>query len=148
VWSSFFDDYIVLSTPALARSTELTASSLFTLLGWEYAKEGRKCVPFSVVCEALGVNFDLSQSGKGLCFVSNTESRVAELVTELEKTVTAGEILQSDAQRLRGRMQFADSQLYWRTGKRCSKALRDAACRRSTKLKDCDLLALRLFSSR
>ena len=147
VWSSFFDHYIVLSTPTLAKSTELTASSLFSLLGWDYAKEGRKCVPFSASCEALGVNFDLSQSGKGLCFVSNTQSRVAELVTELEKTVAAGEILQSDAQRFRGRMQFADSQLYGRTGKRCSKALRDAACRRATKLRDCDLLALQLFSA-
>ena len=26
-WSSFFDDYILLSTPALARSSELTASA-------------------------------------------------------------------------------------------------------------------------
>jgi len=147
VWSSFFDDYIVFSTPTLSKSTELTASSLFSLLGWDYAKEGRKCVPFSASCEALGVNFDLSQSSKGLCFVSNTQSRVEELVTELDRTIAAGKILQSEAQRLRGRMQFADSQLYGRTGKRCSKALREAACRRSTKLKDCDLLALQLFST-
>ena len=102
---------------------------------------------FQQSCEALGVKFDLSQSCSGICLVSNTESRVAELVAELDKTVVAREILQSDAQRLRGRMQFADSQLYGRTGKRCSKALRDAACRRSTKLKNCDVLALKLFAT-
>ena len=45
-WSSFFDDYIVFSTPSLARSSDLTAAALFSLLGWEYATEGRKSVLF------------------------------------------------------------------------------------------------------
>ena len=34
LWSSFFDDYIVFSPPALARSSELSAIALFKLLGW------------------------------------------------------------------------------------------------------------------
>jgi hypothetical protein len=72
---------------------------------------------------------------------------VTELVAELEKTVNAGEILQTEAQRLRGRMQFADSQLYGRTGKKCTKALREAASRRCTKLQDVDLRALKFFST-
>ena len=46
LWSSFFDDYIVLSPPSLVRSSELTAAALFRLLGWAFAEEGRKCVPF------------------------------------------------------------------------------------------------------
>jgi hypothetical protein len=33
VWSSFFDDYIVMSTPSLSKSTELTASLLFKNVG-------------------------------------------------------------------------------------------------------------------
>ena len=32
-WSSFFDDFIVLATPPLAKNTELTVSALFKLLG-------------------------------------------------------------------------------------------------------------------
>ena len=48
-WSSFFDDYIVFSTPDLARSPELTAAALFKLLGWLFAEEGRKCRPFDEV---------------------------------------------------------------------------------------------------
>ena len=37
VWSSFFDDYIVISTPSLSRAQELIASLLFKMLGWDYA---------------------------------------------------------------------------------------------------------------
>lgn len=36
-WSSFFDDYIVFSVPALAKSTELLVAALFNLLGWIFA---------------------------------------------------------------------------------------------------------------
>eukprot|EP00435_Cladocopium_sp_Y103_P014761 s3431_g3.t1 len=54
-WTSFFDDYIVFSTPLL-----------FPLLGWDYAKDGRKCMPFRETCEALGVLFDLTKSSQGL----------------------------------------------------------------------------------
>lgn len=85
VWSSFFDDYIVMSTPSLSKNTELTASLLFKMLGWDYATEGRKCMPVSNTCEALGVVIDLSHSKHGKCLISNTESRVTELVAELER---------------------------------------------------------------
>ena len=62
MWTSFYDDYIVFSPPELARSSEMTASALFELLGWDFAKEGRKCVPFGTSCEALGVVFNLENT--------------------------------------------------------------------------------------
>lgn len=58
LWPSFFDDCIVFSPPALARSSELSAAALFKLVGWIFAEEGRKCKHFSDTCEALGVIFD------------------------------------------------------------------------------------------
>lgn len=72
IWSSFFDDYIVLSQPDLAKSAELAAVSLFKLLGWAFAEEGRKCAPFGFDCEALGVVFNLRASGSGvLCCIQH-----------------------------------------------------------------------------
>ena len=106
--------------------------------------EGRKCVPFKSACEALGEIFNLI-SAKGICRVFNTAARVEELDAEIERVAAAGHIIQSEAQRLRGRMQFAEGQLYGRTGKRCIKTLKDSACRRQTKLLDHQILALRLF---
>lgn len=146
-WSSFFDDYIVFSPPALARSAELTAVSLFKLLGWIFAEDGRKCKPFSDRCEALGVIFDLSSSRDFICKISNTESRIAEISAEVHRLLDAGSITQVDAQKLRGRMQFAESQIYGRTGKRCIASLRDFSCRRRSKIADRDATFLKLFLS-
>lgn len=145
MWSSFFDDYIVMSQPALAKSSELAAASLFKLLGWAFAEEGRKCVPFSLECEALGVVFNLSESHSGLCAVYNTGARVLELTAEINRVLEQGHITQLEAQKIRGRMQFAESQLYGRTGKRCIGALRDFACRRRSKIQTKETSFLKLF---
>ena len=72
MWTSFHDDYIVFRATILARSTEVTAAALFKLLGWLFAEEGRKCFPFSSSCEALGILFDLANSGKFICRLANT----------------------------------------------------------------------------
>jgi hypothetical protein len=89
-WSSFFDDYIVFSPPSLAKSSELSAIALFKLLGWVFAEEGRKCKPFSDSCEALGVVFDLKDSGKFVRRISNTASRVEEISEEIRRLLETG----------------------------------------------------------
>ena len=146
-WSSFFDDYIVFSPPPLARSSELSAAALFKLLGWIFAEEGRKCMPFGETCEALGVIFDLSSSDQFICKVSNTASRVEEISGEIQRLLDTGFIMQAEAQKIRGRMQFAESQIYGRTGKRCIACLRDFASRRRTKISLRDATFLKLFLS-
>ena len=146
-WSSFFDDYIVFTTPELARSSELTASALFKLLGWLFAEEGRKCRPFDTSCEALGVVFDLSLSSQQVCKVTNTLSRVDEISTEIQRLLNSGFITQVEAQKLRGRMQFADSQIYGRTGKRCIACLKDFSGRRRNRISERNGMFLKLFLS-
>ena len=144
-WSSFFDDYIVFSTPPLAKNTELSVAALFNLLGWLFAQEGRKCMPFSAQCEALGVILDLSESLSGIAKVYNTKSRIEEIKAEIERILEKGWISQVEAQKLRGRMQFADAQVFGRTGKRCTRALRDFASRRRSKICQADATFLKLF---
>ena len=56
-------------------------SALFLLLGWKMSKN--KLLDFNTLCKVLGVQLDLRQSGDDLCFVTNTEERVGELVNEL-----------------------------------------------------------------
>lgn len=146
-WSSFFDDYIVFSPPPLARSSELSAIALFRLLGWIFAAEGRKCKPFGETCETLAVFFDLTASNRYVCKISNTASRVEEISGEIQRLLENGFIVQAEAQKLRGRMQFAESQVYGRTGKRCIACLRDFASRRRTKISMRDAIFLRLFLS-
>lgn len=146
-WSSFFDDYIVFSPPPLARSSELSAIALFRLLGWIFAEEGRKCKPFGETCEALGVFFDLTASNCYVCKISDTASRVEDISGEIQRLLEYGFIVQAETQKLRGRMQFAESQVYGRTGKRRIACLRDFASRRRTKISMRDAIFLRLFLS-
>ena len=147
LWSSFFDDYIVFSPPALARSSELSAIALFKLLGWLFVEDGRKCKPFASTCEALGVIFDLPESCNFTCKVTNTASRIEEACLEIQRVLSSGSISQVETQKLRGRMQFAESQIYGRTGKRCIACLKDFASRKRSRITQRDALFLKLFVS-
>lgn len=62
VWTSFYDDFITLSRPVLAGSTEKVVTAFFKLLGWIFAEEGEKTQPFDLQCSALGVLFNLEPS--------------------------------------------------------------------------------------
>ena len=145
MWSSFYDDYISFSQPCLAKNSEQTIVSIFNLTGWLFAQEGRKCQHYGPSCEALGVLFDLSNSVRGVAFIRNTPARVEELVADIRKVAEAPCLGSKQAQRLRGRMQFAESQLFGRTAKRCFKVLSDFAECKRTKLFEKDRLFLDCF---
>ena len=145
IWTSFYDDYISFSRPKLIGSTEKTMVALFKLLGWIFAEDSDKAQPFDLRCAALGVSFNLESAASGKALVCNTESRCTELCEELEKTIDEGKLLSKQAQRLRGRMQFAESQLYGRTGKRCLRVLADFAEGRRSVLTAKDIFFLRMF---
>ena len=61
-WSSYFDDYPCLSRIELARSTEYAMTSLFKLLGVQYAAEGKKATEFTGIFKMLGLQVDLATS--------------------------------------------------------------------------------------
>ena len=146
MWSNFYDDYVVWTTPCLSKSTSLAIESLFKLTGWIFAESGSKCVPFGKTCQALGIELDMSQSAHGVAYVRNTPNRVAELSEVINSVVCRGTIPRIEARRLRGRMQFAESQLFGRVGKRCLKALSDISDGVAKVLSDKDLFFLGLFS--
>ena len=104
-------------------------------------KDGSAC-PSALRVMCWGWFYDAS---KGVCKVSNTASRIAELKSEIDRILEKGWISQLDAQRLRGGMQFADAQIYGRIGKRCTKVLRDFATKRRSKIFPNDAHCLRLF---
>lgn len=100
-----------------------------------------------MTCLALGVVFDLSDFENFLCKVSNTDSRIEEVSAEIRRVLDAGSISQLEAHKLRGRMRFAESQIFGRTGKRCIGCLRDFSCRRRSRITTSDALFLKLFAS-
>ena len=63
-WSSFYDDFTLLSTRQLAPSAEASACFLLDLLCFEFDRDGDKAPPFQEVFSSLGVEFDLTDSSK------------------------------------------------------------------------------------
>lgn len=112
-WSAYFDDFLSLSEESSQKHTDMCIAALFSFLGWKLSEE--KLVPFDSVCKVLGVKLDLRSAQLGSVFVANTEDRAEELTTSLTEIMSSGYLSQKDGERLRGRLQFANAQLFGRS---------------------------------
>lgn len=121
-WSNFFDDFITLAREQESESVSVMVLQFFKLLGWAVS-DGEKDLPFAQVFKALGVQIDLSLWKEGKAKFANTEKRVSELVGTIEKILGSGNLPAAEALSLRGRMQFAHSQLWGRSSKLCLNAV-------------------------
>ena len=102
-------------------------------------------MPFDSLFDALGVSFDLNASSLGSVSVRNTAARVVELCNDLQEILDKGSLGAKQAQHLRGRMQFAEVQMFGRTGRRCLKVLNDFSEGHRQQLRAKDAFFLRLF---
>ena len=115
----YFDDYIVFERPALARRSDMCVTVLFAALGWDVAED--KDDSFSELGKVLGLETDLNEHRLGLVHFQNTESRRSELYEDIKPHLTKGILNPKEGARLRGRMLFAENQLF---GRRCLAAMR------------------------
>ena len=84
-WTSFFDDFTLLSKRLASNSAAIAAESLFDLLGIQFALDGKKAANWDTIVKTLGVQFDLKpENQKGVVLLGHTESRVQELKAVLE----------------------------------------------------------------
>eukprot|EP00438_Fugacium_kawagutii_P024944 Skav213201 [mRNA] locus=scaffold2826:375883:385109:- [translate_table: standard] len=120
-WSAYFDDFLSLSEKASSKHTDLCISAMFSFLGWKLSED--KLLPFDSVCKVLGVRLDLSNAKFGIVKVSNTPGRVEELVGELNHVIRENRLSRKDGEKLRGRLQFASSQLFGRSFRKYLKEL-------------------------
>ena len=123
LWSVYFDDFLCLARSSESKHVEFCVDSLFSLMGWRISKN--KLLDFNTLCKVLGLQLDLRLSGDKLCFFTNTEERVEELVRELDEPLrTKIKMLpRSEGEELRGRLQFASSQVFGRKFRRLLKVL-------------------------
>ena len=128
IWSCFFDDYVVFARDEHTNNTNQTVSLLFKLLGWRFAEEGEKAECFSREFGALGIRIILDDASRGLVKFTNTEKRASELVGTINGILQKGSMTVIEAQKLRGRMQFMDGQLFGRLGKLCMGEVTNHTC--------------------
>eukprot|EP00435_Cladocopium_sp_Y103_P016841 s3633_g4.t1 len=114
-WSAHFDDYSALTRTELAANTHWAITTLFELIGLDYAKEGPKAPPFSEVFKMLGLVVDLSKVADKMFEVGHTAERRDELVASLEDIARRKELSAKEAERIRGRMIFFECFVFGRT---------------------------------
>lgn len=56
----YYDDFPMLELRSNAGSARECSEQLLKLLGWQFAEEGRKALPFDEVFTVLGINVDLN----------------------------------------------------------------------------------------
>ena len=93
--TNFYDDFVLVSKPALSAGNSMEV--LFMLLGWEYARDGKKATSFATVCQALGVEFDFSRSEQRLLCIQNTEQRRLDLIQKISEVLSLGCLTKKEA---------------------------------------------------
>ena len=82
MWTSYFDDFLSITTKNLTRHTEICISTFFHLLGRDLSTD--KLVPYSECCKVLGVELALYRTPEGMLEVRNTPERAEELRTTIQ----------------------------------------------------------------
>ena len=115
VTTCYFDDYVVFSKESLSKNTELTFATLLDILGWKFDKSGDKAGTMSTAISPLGVEFCLGEAKAGIISVQNTAKRKKELASQISEALAAGKLSASAAASLKGRLGFAEGQLFGRS---------------------------------
>ena len=84
---------------------------------------GAKALPFDSEFPALGISIRLGRMAEGFVEFCNTEKRILELKETLESVLGPRKLNRPHALKLRGRLRFAASQLWGRSGQRCVQAI-------------------------
>eukprot|EP00435_Cladocopium_sp_Y103_P055201 s3147_g18.t1 len=111
-WSVYFDDYFLVAEVHEARQIDLAQKLLFLITGWQTSDE--KEGGFDAISRILGVQIDLQDAHLGSITISNVESRVRELTASIDEIVSRGSITAAEMKALRGRLVFAESQIFGR----------------------------------
>ncbi|CAE7582014.1 unnamed protein product [Symbiodinium sp. CCMP2592] len=105
--TDFYDDYTVYEFRPAAFLLDKVLMRLLDLLGWSYAKSGRKFVPFDNKVVSLGVSLGLDEIWQGTLKVENKAGRLEKIAALLRAVAQGGAVTRSDVASLHGLINFA-----------------------------------------
>ena len=111
-WTVYFDDFFLVAEVYESKHVDLAQRLLFMVTGWQTSDE--KEGGFDTLSRILGVQIDLGESHLGAITISNVESRVKELTATIEGLLTKGSMSTAEMRALRGRLIFAEAQIFGR----------------------------------
>eukprot|EP00439_Symbiodinium_sp_Y106_P021285 s8488_g2.t1 len=115
LWSNYFDDFPLASHHLTSTSSLAAAKAMLSLFGFEYA--GDKLPPFRPWCEVLGIKLDLTAAHEGEVRISNKPSRVVEVQRLLDRALDSRSLTPAAVPSFVGKLQYADSQVWGRSGR-------------------------------
>ena len=111
IWSTvFYDDYPTVETEQTSGTARDCAEGLLRALGWKFATEGKKALPFADSFNVLGVSMHLQGTTQGFFELHNKPERVESLLHTVEKMLDAGKSSQALAASFQGQLSFAQGQ--------------------------------------
>ena len=90
VWTLYYDDFVCMSSKALASHTDNCVRAFFFLLDWKFSSSGDKHMDFAEVFTALGVTIQLADCLDGRLTICNTAKRTRELVETIGSVLQGG----------------------------------------------------------
>ena len=105
-----YDDFPSLESAETSETALDCSSQLLKLLGWEFAAEGHKALPYASRFDALGITIDSSQAAEGRLTLCNKESRTQSLSQMMLKILDDGRLEPGMAASLHGQLNFSQGQ--------------------------------------
>ncbi|CAE7231137.1 unnamed protein product [Symbiodinium sp. CCMP2592] len=96
-WSAYYDDFPTVTSEPLLENTSSCVDRMFTLLGLDYANEGKKAPQFADSFAALGT---------WICSELSAARLKQELTTCIDSILADGSMTTKEAEKLRGRLVF------------------------------------------
>ena len=114
VWCNYFDDYPMIDISSSHDDAQTCAERFLRLIGWDFSLKEHKRKPFAKDFEALGVVFNLKNTLQDKFMVQNKNSRAEDLGRIRNQAKLEGRFPPSLAATVKGRMQYAEGQMFGR----------------------------------
>ena len=110
--TDFYDDYTVFEFQPAASLLDKVLCRLLKLLGWVFAEDGKKFVPFGSQVATLGVVPHLEEIWNGRITIANKPGRINKICTMLAPIAEGKPATRSQLASLHGLLNFAVD-MFW-----------------------------------
>ena len=118
-WTVYYDDFFSFTERQVAKHTDMCILAYFVLMGWQISEN--KELDFAPYAKILGVKICMASAT--LFYVENTADRKTELSTTIDALLATGAYTEHELESLRGRLHFAEGQVFGRQGAMAMKIL-------------------------
>ena len=110
----YFDDFTQVESSQLGDSAQETFEEMLSIIGWQVADTQSKRKPMSTLFLALGIQVDFDKSDEGYIILRPKDGRIDGINEMVNDILKKGTLSFKEALSIKGRLQFAEGQLFYR----------------------------------